>query len=298
MVAGASGWEGSVADSSGLDCFGEEDEIFETLVDVSGCETLVGVLGAGAGFGSTALGCSGLCAGTLVVAASSFSGNPTDGSGVFTGALASFFGVLGRPFAEGVFVGSAAFGISATDSGAFFDGATDSLRDFMADFPESTFEDPSPFDAPAVGTDLVSDEAEIFKGGSCSGCSDCSSLLRTCFTAGPSLFLFGFVSSVFRGGLLRGGTFSCVLLAELAVGFIILAMKPPSAGVVEARLPFLNEAFVFFASDSFVLLAELAVGRIIRDKKSPLASEGLFVDVRVAECSADALPDDVDDCPS
>ena len=45
-----------------------------------------------------------------------------------------------------------------------------------------------------------------------------------------SLFLFCFASVGFRGGLLVSTSLSCTLLAELAVGRIILARKPSSGG--------------------------------------------------------------------
>lgn len=51
----------------------------------------------------------------------------------------------------------------------------------------------------------------------------------------PSLALCDVVTAVFFGGVL-GSAFSCVLLAELCVGRIILAKNPPSAGFEPAIL--------------------------------------------------------------
>ena len=215
------------------------------------------------------------------------------GSGAFAGAATSFFGVLGRPFAEGALTGSAAFGLSDNDVLTFSDLAVASIGVSLADFAGPASSGLSSFGTAGKALDATSGGAESGRDSSLG----CTSPLAPCFAAGPSLFLVGFRASVFRGGLLVDCTLSCVLLAELAVGFIILAMKPPSTGVVDGRLHFFDEVFVFLVSVS-CLLAELAVGRIILDRKSPSASEGLFVDVRVVECSANALPEDVEDCPS
>ncbi len=50
-----------------------------------------------------------------------------------------------------------------------------------------------------------------------------------------SLFIFALDVAVFLGGVL-GSTFSCVLLAELAVGRIILARNPSSGALEPAVL--------------------------------------------------------------
>ena len=266
--------------------------LFDQLADGSGLGSGAFVVTVSLFFARLIDG-SGFGSGVFVFASSSLFERLTDGSCVFTGAVTSFFGVLGTPLAEGAFADSTSFGLSANGILSVSGVAAAPAGESLADFAEPASSGLSIFDSAGTALDATSDGAETCK----DSCLGCISSLVSCFTAVPSLFLFGFRASVFLGGLLVACTLSCVLLAELAVGFIILAMKPPSTGVVDGRLPLFEEVFVDFVSVSY-LLAELAVGRIILDKKSPSASEGLFVDVRVDECSADALPEDVEDGPS
>ena len=238
----------------------------------------------------------------LVERGSATIGFPGVGAGCFSlessvddsGAMASsLLDVFVEVFVDGVSAGSSAFACWATRFGALPDDNSFSFDLFVAAFSRLGPLGFSVFDGSVAGSG-ASD------GGVADCWGDCSVRLflsDTGFMAGLSFFLFGFAASAILGGLLVDCDFSWVLLAELAVGLIILAIKPPSAGVVDDLVPFLEDEKLFesFPSVSCVLLAELVVGRIIRDKKSPAASEGRLLDVRVAvDDSPEASLDDAE----
>lgn len=70
---------------------------------------------------------------------------------------------------------------------------------------------------------------------SCGGTESTSLLSSAPCSTASSLFLCGLLGTAFLGGVF-GSFFSCVLLAELCVGRIILAKNPPSAGFDPAML--------------------------------------------------------------
>ena len=70
---------------------------------------------------------------------------------------------------------------------------------------------------------------------SCGGTGSTSLLSCAPCSTASSPFLCGLLETAFLGGVF-GSTFSCVLLAELCVGRIILAKNPPSAGFEPAML--------------------------------------------------------------